>query len=519
MPPLLTTAPTPAGATCGRSRPITAHTAEGLPLCGGCYGRAHAQPCTTCGKVRRLARTAGQEPRLQHLPAARSEHLAGLCPLWSAAASERRTPAGPVCGTCYQQPLDTCDRCGEPGVILSRKGTEALCRRCYQHPKALCTGCGRTRRVAIRLPEGGQLCPTCHQAPILTCATCGTTTRCRTTTPDHSPICYRSAPNPGRRAPQRPHRPRPRHPAHLQERPAVGRQPAHRDRMARPQPRHRRAHAHVPRPTPVHPRHPRRRRRDLPKYPWAIEHLRHLLVASKVLPPRDEPVARLETWARTAIAAAHPDDQQLLNAYTRSDGPARRPPRRREGQQTRHIGYSRRDRVATAIGYLAWLRGAEVDPSHATQADIDHWLEQHPRRARPQLKPFLTWSRKRQALPAFTLPTAPTEPPPRGNSLRTTLEPGPPGAEQHQLANPRQGRCRPRHPVRTNPRTHRPTPTRTPHPDRHRRRPPPGTPSRQPAPTLGRPDPETPRTPARRHGRRPLSTTTGSSPVDTRTSP
>lgn len=401
-------------ATCHRVRPITGHTPEGLPLCGGCYARAHAQPCTTCGKVRQLARTAGQEPRCTTCRR-RDPNTWRVCTVCGQLRPVNvRTPTGgPVCGTCYQQPLDVCDRCGKRDVIVSRKDAEALCRRCYRHPKALCSGCGRTRRVAIRLPDGEQLCPTCHQAPILTCGTCGTTARCRTTTPDHSPICYRCQLTARVDALLSDHTGQVPDTLHTfrtvllsVDNPLTGigwlaRSPAIGVLTLMCQEQRPFTHTTLDEAAAAYP-----------TYPWAIEHLRQLLVASTVLPPRDEPVARLEAWTLTAIATAHPDDQQLLASFTRwMVLPAARRAAAK-GEPTRHIGHSRRQRVATAIRYLAWLRNAGIEPAHATQADVDHWLVQHPRRAQ-HLKPFLTWSRKSRALPAFTIPGAPANPQPR----------------------------------------------------------------------------------------------------------
>jgi hypothetical protein len=47
-----------------------------------------------------------------------------------------------------------------------------------------------------------------------------------------------------------------------------------------------------------------------------LEHLRAMLVATGVLPARDEQMARLERWVNTAIAGRdHPDQAEILRRY------------------------------------------------------------------------------------------------------------------------------------------------------------------------------------------------------------
>jgi hypothetical protein len=92
-----------------------------------------------------------------------------------------------------------------------------------------------------------------------------------------------------------------------------------------------------------------------------IEHLRSMLVATAVLPARDEHLARIERWvSRTVDEHPQPDDKELLSRYAHWH--LLRRLRRRTRSATTTYGQLDviRQRVRAAIGLLDWLHSREL---------------------------------------------------------------------------------------------------------------------------------------------------------------
>ena len=134
----------------------------------------------------------------------------------------------------------------------------------------------------------------------------------------------------------------------------------------------------------------------------SIEHLRGILVGVKMLPERDNHLARLEHRLDQLISRAHPDDRQALRLYARWRLIARV---RRASYAGKHTG-SRSDSAQTnlrqTVAFLTWLRHHDVAPSHLTQTHLDHWASQHPNDI-GTIKTFLAWSAKNGRAPRLDL--------------------------------------------------------------------------------------------------------------------
>ena len=87
------------------------------------------------------------------------------------------SPAGRSCRRCYiGMNKKPCARCGQAGKIVARRGEGGICQSCYRTDPQVteeCAGCGRTRRPAVRRPDGTALCESCWRPPVRTCLSCG----------------------------------------------------------------------------------------------------------------------------------------------------------------------------------------------------------------------------------------------------------------------------------------------------------------------------------------------------------
>ncbi len=115
----------------------------------------------------------------------------------------RVTPAGLACDWCSTKTaLRTCSRCGNPGLIVTRRRADgSICRSCYRaDPEFLvaCAACGRRRPRQRRMPDGSILCVSCAPIPIHQCAGCDQL-RPAAERSDLGPlcaVCWRNPPRP-----------------------------------------------------------------------------------------------------------------------------------------------------------------------------------------------------------------------------------------------------------------------------------------------------------------------------------
>jgi hypothetical protein len=107
----------------------------------------------------------------------------------------------------------------------------------------------------------------------------------------------------------------------------------------------------------------------------AARHLRAILVAGGVLPPRDEHLANLERWtAHTTAQISDPAERQIVRSFAAWHHLRRL--RRQSGRhhitagQAGHV----RHQIRAAARLISWLRSTGTTLATCTQRDIDTWL-------------------------------------------------------------------------------------------------------------------------------------------------
>ncbi len=378
----------PACPGCGRvihlHRPV-----GGQWLCRNCTARSRARPCSRCGAVREAA--------------TRDEHGRPLCPhcLITDPANQEdcskcgrrrpvavRAPGGPVCPGCRPVPVATCAICGREAPCETSMATgRPWCRRCQQR-WAECSACGKTRPV-----HGGSL-----DQPL--CLAC--------TSPDSS--SWHACPECGEEARIRPGRPcqrcalRRKLDGLLADgsgniRPGLR---AFRDSLAS-----------TGRPTTVlswldnNKDSAVLRELAAGERPLAhaaldelpdskpLRHLRTILVATGALPPRNEQMARLETWIAQVIAGRpDPDQRQMLHRYAVWHVVRRLRGRLAGKHATNGQALAAQKYVKAAIALLDGLAARGLTLENARQGDLDAWMSEAQASHRTDAGNFVRWARR-----------------------------------------------------------------------------------------------------------------------------
>ncbi len=358
---------------------------DGLRICRGCEARRRAVPCVRCGAVRD--------------PVTRDENGGAVCPncfmndpanTEQCTACGRRRPVsvrtsdGPLCPSCRPVPEMTCSICGHvaPCEIATATG-QPWCRAC-QSRWARCAGCGEMRQV-----RGGSteqpLCATCTRPDdfFKACPSCGEQTKLT------DGLCIRCA---------------------LRER--LQKLLAGGDGTILPELQALFENlATVERPATVLGWLARSQavavlgelgagrlllsHSALDELPAAkpLEHLRAVLVATGALPPRDEQMARLESWVRSTIAArSDADERQLIRRYGFWHLLSRLRRRLKSGETTYAQGTVLKRRVRSAIALLDWLSSCGLDLGSANQGHLDTWLAADGATRQRDVGHFVRWA-------------------------------------------------------------------------------------------------------------------------------
>jgi hypothetical protein len=137
----------------------------------------------------------------------------------------------------------------------------------------------------------------------------------------------------------------------------------------------------------------------------AARHLRHILIAQKVLPDLDQHLHALQRWFEVALAEVEdPGEQRMLRGYLTWVHLRRL--RNRDAPATAASVASIRDEIKSSIKLLTWLHDRGQSLHTCTQADLDAWclLGGHmPHRARQ----FIAWCADRRFTNAVTIPAPP----------------------------------------------------------------------------------------------------------------
>jgi hypothetical protein len=120
---------------CQRNLPITARTADGLPLCGDCTKKAEFNhgTCNSCGELKPIAtRRHGQS----------------------------------TCFDCRTMPVAQCATCGNVKPCRYADSATPRCPNCRARANAQpCARCGKTKPVSTRGDDGNPLCHSCSRKP------------------------------------------------------------------------------------------------------------------------------------------------------------------------------------------------------------------------------------------------------------------------------------------------------------------------------------------------------------------
>ncbi|MGI5243382.1 hypothetical protein [Dactylosporangium sp. CA-139066] len=121
------------------------------------------------------------------------------------------------------------------------------------------------------------------------------------------------------------------------------------------------------------------------------QHLRGLLVAAGVLPPRDEELERLIAWTRTILRDRPAAHVTLVRPFVQ--WVILRRARRQSGRQplTRGAVDGLKSRVVQPLRFLAWLDTVSATLATADQGHVERWLRDGPT-TRYALHPFIIWA-------------------------------------------------------------------------------------------------------------------------------
>jgi hypothetical protein len=355
---------------CGRVRPISKRAgSDGPDICSSCW-RPPTAMCTVCGDERPCSAVAAGRPICSRCRPRRTRQCAHCGATRPPAV---RWPEGPICDPCYTAALrrtGSCTACGRHRRLVAPPGPAAsTCAACSGAGPSghVCTGCGVEDKLYTR-----GLCPRCtlvRRTDELLADRNGTVPSELVVVRDA--IVTTSTP-----------------------RTALNwlRKGAGAPILAAL------AHGEIALTHEELDAHPNRRPAD---------YLRAVLVAHGVLPPRDEPLARLERAVSDLLAQVPAvQDRRALAAYAtwRVLHRARRRTRTRPTPitVTRHATL----RLRAAIALLEWLRGNDIRLDQLRQADIDQWLLNGPPTLRSEIADFLGWTATRRLTPRLTVARA-----------------------------------------------------------------------------------------------------------------
>ena len=355
---------------CGRVRPISQRAGPNGPdICSSCW-RPPAAVCTVCGDERPCSGVAAGRPICSRCRPRRTSRCAHCGAQRPAAV---RWPEGPICDPCYTAALrrrGTCTGCGHHRRLVAPPGPAA--RTC-----AACSGAGPAGHVCAGCGAEDKLYARGH------CARCTLARRTDELLADPSGI----VPSPLAAV-------RDAIVATSTPRTALnwlrkGAGAAILVGLAR---------GDIAMTHEALDAHPTRR---------AADYLRAVLVAHGVLPPRDEPLARLERKVADLLPRVPVgEDRRTLTAYAtwRILHRARQRARTRP-TSTAAIGHATL-RLRAAIALLEWLRDNDLQLSQLRQADVDQWLLTGPPTLRREIADFLGWTADRKLTPPLALADA-----------------------------------------------------------------------------------------------------------------
>lgn len=371
------------------------------PVCRKCHQRP-GRVCGICGQVKTVhVRAVGDQP---DICTGCYRGPVGTCMTCGRERHGSTRRSGEFyCESCVPRPERACQDCGRTRATkVTGWPVGALCNSCYSRRKrrpGRCAGCGRTRVLVGRGPEAQDLCGPCCGADELdfTCPRCGAPgeiyadgacSRC--VLADRLTTAFGAQDHPG---------PAPLQPlidalaaasspnsilGWLGSSPSVslladlartGAELSH-DVL------------------------------DTLTNDATTRHVRQSLVATGVLPARQEDLAALVLWARAHIDALPAHHARIIGPF--AEWQVLRDARRRaaRGRYTRAAAAHDRTDIRVATEFLHWLEDRQVTLETLTQADVDLWLTTHPTRHR-RLTSFISWTSARRLTSPLDVPAKP----------------------------------------------------------------------------------------------------------------
>ena len=395
---------------------------EGSWACRNCVAKAKAVPCARCGVLREPgARDTEGKPLCSHCLSSDPANQEVCIGCARRRPVSTRTLEGPVCPSCRPKAVATCAICDRTAACEVSKVTgQPWCHAC-QRRRGACTQCGEVEQVRGGT-QAAPLCATCTRPdPSFwrCCRICGQTARLHTGACSRCALDQRlntllddgtGAIHPGLQA------------LHQSlastERPATAMAWLSKDVVStmlaelaaddRPLTHH--GFDELPHSKP-------------------LEHLRSVLVATGVLPARDEHFARIERWTtHTLNERSNLEQKELLHRYAVWHLLRRLRARNRDTDTTHsQIGVVRQ-RVRAAIVLLDWLETRGLTLATCGQGDLEDWLTGKDLSHRAEAGHFVRWAISERvtrdlqfAATRWTGPSGPLDPEERWHQARRLL--------------------------------------------------------------------------------------------------
>ncbi|SBV01735.1 hypothetical protein YUMDRAFT_06533 [Streptomyces sp. OspMP-M45] len=413
---------------CGRQRRPAYRSDDGTPLCAGCYPRQHRE-CVRCGTLARVYANIEDGPVCRHCHD-NPGRLCGKCGRVRQIHVRAANGEPDICSACYKGSLGECTVCGRVRPGHRHRGGAFHCNSCLPRPVRTCADCGRSRQSRLAGWPVGPLCSGCHSRRArnpIPCSRCSKTRVAVGRTPAGDDLCgpccgldalnvacrqcgfpgdiyadgkctrcvagdrvrdLLSSSN-GSITPQ------------LQPL-ANALAGAARPRSVIYWLRHSPSAKLLATLAAGHSEITHELLDGLPQG-RNLWHVRETLVATGVLPRRQETLARLELWLRDFTDALPAHQARIIRPF--AEWQVLRDARRRAARGRYKAGSARTDRtdIRTAVLFMTWLDDNQLDLSTLTQEALDLWLTTHPTR-RQGVGTFVRWTLARRLASGIKLP-------------------------------------------------------------------------------------------------------------------
>jgi len=354
---------------CGHQRPVVTRTESGGALCQRCYRRdaAPKAPCIRCGRV-----------------------------TWA----DRRTPEGPLCGSCSPRRQVRCHLCGTDDqnyrVGLLDGPVCSVCYLALRRAPTPCPSCHATKVLAFHDSRGQRICAACVGRPSpFACQQCGREDhyhgrRCAVCVVTERATRLVSDPDGNVHPRLRPvldallAAADPKTPLEWIRRRSAGPKTLHDMALSKIAISHEALDG-------LPPSH-------------AVEYLRDLLVATGVLPAREPYLEGLTAWVDRFLTSRPAEQVRVLRPYTTWYVLRRTRAKTARSGDNANTTRGAREAVRQAAALMDWLHQHDKQLPALSQSDLDAWLDTSTSTRHRHLLSFLTWARARHLIGDVRIP-------------------------------------------------------------------------------------------------------------------